>query len=50
MNSNEEILRRIEKLEKDYNCQKLEEKIKILENEVKHLKAVIQYHMRNKIK
>ena len=57
MDNLKELINRIEKLEKDYNLNKLnqklsklEEKIDKVENEVKHLKAVLQYKLRNKIK
>ena len=57
MDNLKELINRIEKLEKDDNFNKLnqklskfEEKINKVENEVKHLKAVLQYNLRNKIK
>ena len=48
MTSYVELEKRIEILEKDINCKRLEEKIKILENEIKHLKAVLQYQLRKR--
>ena len=45
-----DLVKRIEILEKEINCKNLENKINILENEVKHIKAVLQYQMRNKSK
>ena len=57
MDNLKELINRIEKLEKEDNFNKLnqklskfEEKINKVENEVKHLKAVLQYNLRNKIK
>ena len=57
MDNLKELITRIEKLENDDNFNKLnqkfsklENKIKKVENEVKHLKAVLQYKLRNKIK
>jgi len=50
MSSYLELENRIAVLERNINCKKLEDKIIILENEVKHLKAVVQYQLRNKKK
>tara|TARA_B100000965_G_scaffold391308_1_gene399186 strand:+ start:438 stop:587 length:150 start_codon:yes stop_codon:yes gene_type:complete len=48
MDSYIELEKRIEILEKNINCKRLEEKINLLENEIKHLKAVLQYQLRSK--
>tara|TARA_Y100001978_G_C23672727_1_gene424736 strand:- start:1348 stop:1500 length:153 start_codon:yes stop_codon:yes gene_type:complete len=48
MPSYQELEKRITILERDMNCKKLEDKILLLENEIKHLKAVLQYQLRNK--
>ena len=48
MSSYFELEKRIAILEKNINCKKLEDKIILLENEIKHLKAVVQYQLRNK--
>ena len=48
MSSYLELEKRIAILEKNINCKKLENKIILLENEIKHLKAVVQYQLRNK--
>jgi len=50
MESISKIEERILQIEKQINCQNLEKRISILENEVKHLKAVLQYQLRNKQK
>ena len=42
----EELENRIINLEKIIRCNDLENKIKILEKEVTHIKAVLQYHAR----
>ena len=48
MTTYHKLEKRIEKLENDINCRYLEEKINLLENEIKHLKAFIQFQIRNK--
>ena len=48
MTSYLDLEKRIEILERDINCKKLEDKLKLLENEIKHLKAVLQYQLRKK--
>ena len=46
MSNFQDLIRRIESLEEEVNCKKLEAKVNLLENEVKHLKAVLQYQIR----
>tara|TARA_Y100001978_G_C23650673_1_gene413213 strand:- start:848 stop:994 length:147 start_codon:yes stop_codon:yes gene_type:complete len=46
----EELIKRIKILEEQINCKNLEKKVNILENEVKHIKAALQYQLRNKQK
>ena len=46
MTTLEELEDRIIKLENNIRCNDLENKIKILENEVNHIKAVLQYQLR----
>ena len=41
---------RIKKIEKEINCSDLEKRLVNLENEIKHIKAILQYQMRNKNK
>ena len=48
MTSYKELEKRVEILEGDICCKKLEDKINHLENEVKHLKAALQYKLKNK--
>ena len=48
MTSYKELEKRIQILEENLFCKKLEDKISLLENELKHLKAVLQYQLRNK--
>jgi len=48
MSSYLELEKRIAVLERNINCKKLEDKLKLLENEIKHLKAVLQYQLRKK--
>ena len=48
MTSYFELEKRIETLEKDFNCKNLENKLSLLEKEIKHLKAVLQYQLRIK--
>tara|TARA_B100000927_G_scaffold232005_1_gene192053 strand:- start:376 stop:522 length:147 start_codon:yes stop_codon:yes gene_type:complete len=48
MTSYLDLEKRIEILERDINCKNLEDKLKLLENEIKHLKAVLQYQLRKK--
>tara|TARA_Y100001970_G_C13589794_1_gene534962 strand:- start:383 stop:535 length:153 start_codon:yes stop_codon:yes gene_type:complete len=48
MTSYYKLEKRIEILEKNLNCKKLEEKINLIEKEIIHLKAVLQYQLRNK--
>tara|TARA_B100000945_G_scaffold253243_1_gene210248 strand:- start:36 stop:194 length:159 start_codon:yes stop_codon:yes gene_type:complete len=47
--SEENLEKRVELLEKDISCKNLEKKVKTLENELKHIKAVLQYQIRNKV-
>jgi len=48
MTSYLDLEKRIEILERDINCKNLEDKVKLLENEIKHLKAALQYQLRKK--
>tara|TARA_Y100000589_G_scaffold135489_1_gene129672 strand:- start:4363 stop:4515 length:153 start_codon:yes stop_codon:yes gene_type:complete len=50
MNNYDDLEKRIEILEKDFNCNNLEKKIETLENEVRHIKAVLQYQSKKKSK
>ena len=50
MESFSKIEEKILQIEKQINSQNLEKRILNLENEVKHLKAVLQYQLRNKQK
>ena len=43
-----EIEKRIKILETQVNCQNLENRIKILEKELLHIKKSIQYHLKKK--
>ena len=43
-----ELAKRIKILENEVNCQNLENRIKILEKELVHLKKSIQYHLKKK--
>ena len=48
MSKYEDLEKRIIILENEINCKNLENKIKIIEKEVKHLKEAIQYQLRMK--
>ena len=48
MTKYEDLKNRIIMLEKEINCKNLENKVNILEREVKHLKEVLQYQLRKK--
>lgn len=47
--SEETLEKRVELLEKVITCKNLEKKVKTLENELKHIKAALQYQIRNKV-
>ena len=44
----QDLENRVITLEKEINCRNLENKVKILEREVKHLKEALQYQLRKK--
>ena len=44
----QDLENRVVTLEKEINCRNLENKVSILENEVKHLKEALQYQLRKK--
>ena len=48
MTSYLELENRIATLEKDINCKKLQDKVNLLEKEIMHIKAVLQYQLRSK--
>ena len=48
MSKYEDLENRIITLEKEMNCKNLENKVNILEREVKHLKEALQYQLRKK--
>ena len=48
MTKYEDLENRIILLEREVNCKNLEEKVKVLEREVKHLKEALQYQLRKK--
>ena len=48
MTKYEDLENRIILLEREVNCKKLEEKVKVLEKEVKHLKEALQFQLRKK--
>jgi len=48
MTNYDDLEKRVEILEKLYNCKNLEKQIYLLEKEVKHIKAVLQYQKNNK--
>tara|TARA_Y100000589_G_scaffold331842_1_gene387398 strand:+ start:2662 stop:2814 length:153 start_codon:yes stop_codon:yes gene_type:complete len=50
MDNIDELEIRIKKIEKEINCKDLEKRLVNLENEIKHIKAILQYQMRNKNK
>tara|TARA_Y100001978_G_scaffold156825_1_gene142362 strand:- start:195 stop:347 length:153 start_codon:yes stop_codon:yes gene_type:complete len=50
MTSFKQLEERVKILEGEISCKRLEKKINILENEIKHLKAALQYQLRNKKK
>lgn len=50
MDNIDELEIRIKKIEKEINCNDLEKRLVNLENEIKHIKAILQYQMRNKNK
>ena len=43
-----ELEKRVEILESELNCQNLEDRIKMLEKELVHIKKSIQYHLKKK--
>tara|TARA_Y100001978_G_scaffold42214_1_gene37633 strand:- start:208 stop:357 length:150 start_codon:yes stop_codon:yes gene_type:complete len=49
MNKYEDLENRIIMLEKEINCKNLENKVNILERELKHLKEALQYQLRKKL-
>ena len=44
----QDLENRVVTLEKEINCRNLENKLNILEREVKHLKEALQYQLRKK--
>lgn len=48
MTKYEDLEKRIIMLEREINCKNLENKVKILEREVKHLKEALQYQLKKK--
>ena len=46
----DQLEKRIEKLENELNLNKLINRLENLENEVKHIKAVLQYQNRKRLK
>ena len=48
MTKYEDLEKRIIFLEKEINCKNLENKVKMLEREVNHLKEALQYQIRKK--
>ena len=48
MNKYEELENRIILLEREVNCKNLEEKVKVLEREVRHLKEALQFQLKKK--
>ena len=48
MTTYEDLENRIIMLEKEINCKNLENKVSILESEVRHLKEALQYQLRKK--
>jgi len=48
MSKYEDLENRIITLEKEINCKNLENKVNILEREVKHLKEALQYQLKKK--
>tara|TARA_Y100000589_G_scaffold328016_1_gene371097 strand:- start:317 stop:469 length:153 start_codon:yes stop_codon:yes gene_type:complete len=50
MSSFEYLEKRIENIEKQVKCKDLEKRLNILENEINHIKKILQYQMRNKNK
>ena len=48
MNKYEDLEKRIILLENEINCKNLENKVMILEREIKHLKDALQYQLRKK--
>ena len=48
MTKYEDLENRLVMLENEINCKNLENKVNILEREVKHLKEVLQYQLRKK--
>ena len=48
MTKYEDLENRIIMIEKEINCKNLENKVSILEIEIKHLKEALQYQLRKK--
>ena len=48
MTKYEDLENRLVMLENEINCKNLENKVNILEKEVKHLKEALQYQLRKK--
>ena len=48
MTKYEDLENRIIRLEMELNCKNLENKVNILEKEVKHLKEALQYQLKKK--
>ena len=48
MTKYEDLENRIVMIEKELNCKNLENKVSILESEVRHLKEALQYQLRKK--
>ena len=44
----QDLENRVVTLEKEINCRNLENKVNLLEREVKHLKEALQYQLRKK--
>lgn len=50
MSSFEYLEKRIDNVEKQVECKDLEKRLNILENEINHIKRILQYQMKNKNK
>ena len=50
MTTQKELEARIKILEEEINCKNLQNKVELLEQEVKHIKAILQYQLRKKKK
>ena len=48
MTKYEDLENRIILLEREVNCKNLEEKVKVLEREVRHLKEALQFQLKKK--